>query len=176
MKSKDITKYEALWQITRSSVKGSRILLEYKLIKVRKYFDETNTFDRWERCYNWLEGLERGYRACSNFNAIQLIKSEKAQYILDKPDKSTRFITDDQEEFAKVDEKAIRILWDDLIKTNTNWLDKGYYHKECNDFVDKLLIFITDNNIQIKANQLQILQEKRAESITKTNKHKFLFL
>lgn len=175
MKSKDITKYEALWQIVRSSVKGSRILLEDKLIKVREYFNETKTFDRWERCYNWLEGLERGYRACSNFHAIHLIKLEKAQYTLDKPDKSTRFNTDDWEELMKADEKAIKLLWNDLFKSNINWLNGGYFHKERNEFVDKLLIFILERGIQIKPNQLQTLQEKRAESFTKINKHKFLF-
>ena len=42
-KSKDITKYNADWQIVRSSIKGSKFSLDEKLSKVKSYFDNNRS-------------------------------------------------------------------------------------------------------------------------------------
>ena len=68
-KSKDITKYNADWQIVRSSIKGSKFGLEEKLSKVKNYFNSSKSEDRWERAVNWCEGLIMGYKASKNLDA-----------------------------------------------------------------------------------------------------------
>ena len=79
-KSKDITKYNADWQIVRSSIKGSKFSLDEKLSKVKSYFDNNRSEDRWERCVNWCEGLIMGYKAAKNVDAINRIMEEIESY------------------------------------------------------------------------------------------------
>ena len=75
-KSKDITKYNADWQIVRSSIKGSKFSLEEKLSKVKRYFDNNRSEDRWERCVNWCEGLIMGYKAAKNVDGVIIFDLE----------------------------------------------------------------------------------------------------
>lgn len=141
-KSVGITKYELQWQLLRSSIKGkdnnSEEDLLSKFSQVRIYFEQSKTYDRWERVYNWLEGLHRGFHKKGDF-FLNLVESELVYYKSIEPQKQTSIDCENSLStllFACFGER--KVLWDDLFKTNKNWLEKGYFHKECNDFLDFL--------------------------------------
>jgi hypothetical protein len=172
-KSKDITKYNADWQIVRSSIKGSKFSLEEKLSKVKSYFDNNRSEDRWERCVNWCEGLIMGYKAAKNVNAINRIVEEIESYgvrsLYDKEDSNVNNNTLLRE--YSYDKRLV--LWKDMYKTNTKWLKKGYYHKECNEFMDDMVNVFMRNREDIW--RFDILLELREESKNLENTHKFFF-
>jgi hypothetical protein len=172
-KSKDITKYNADWQIVRSSIKGSKFSLEEKLSKVKKYFDYNRSEDRWERCVNWCEGLIMGYKASKNLDAIDRIIKEIDSYddrsLYNKEDSNVNNNTLLRE--YSYDERLV--LWKDMYRTNTKWLKKGYYHKECNEFMDDMVNIFMKNREDIW--RFDILLEIREESKNLENTHKFFF-
>jgi hypothetical protein len=58
-----ITKYESRWQLLRASIKGKyNDDLSYKFSLVLSYFKEDLSYNRWERVFNWTEGLLRGLK------------------------------------------------------------------------------------------------------------------
>ena len=171
-KSKNITKYNADWQIVRSSIKGSKFSLEEKLYKVWNYFSSNESEDRWERCVNWCEGLIMGYKASKNADAINRIMEEIESY----GDRSlyNREVSEDNNLLLeKYDYSERLLLWKDLYKTNTKWLKKGYYHKECNEFMDDMVNVFMRNREDIW--RFDNLLELREESKNLENTHKFFF-
>jgi len=176
-KSVDVTKYEIDWQILRSSVKGKfNDNLSLKFDKVRSYFEQTYSYDRWERCVNWLEGLEKGMKDdCKKF----LILEEINQYKSIKPIKRESIIINQQKnEIIKYDFQSRYILWKDLFLTNAKWLENGYFHKECNLFIDCLYsVFKNLNEIHLidtKYNLKNLIQ-LRCKCSGIPNKHQFFF-
>jgi len=172
-KSKDITKYNADWQIVRSSIKGSKFGLEEKLSKVKNYFNSNKSEDRWERAVNWCEGLIMGYKASKNLDAIDRIIKEIDSYgdrsLYNKEDSNVNNNTLLRE--YSYDERLV--LWKDMYRTNTKWLKKGYYHKECNEFMDDMVNIFMKNREDIW--RFDILLEIREESKNLENTHKFFF-
>jgi len=172
-KSKDITKYNATWQIVRSSIKGSKSSLEEKLSKVKSYFNDNKSEDRWERAVNWCEGLIMGYKAAKNDVAINRIMEEIESY-------------NDRSLYGREGECRDNVfllegygyserlrLWKDLYKTNTRWLKKGYYHKECNEFMDDMVRVFNLYGEDIW--RYDILLDLREKSKELDNTHKFFF-
>jgi len=172
-KSKDITKYNADWQIVRSSIKGSKFSLDEKLSKVKSYFDNNRSEDRWERCVNWCEGLIMGYKAAKNVDAINRVMEEIESYgdrsLYGKEDSNI----DNKELLLNYSYDERLVLWKDMYKTNTKWLKKGYYHKECNDFMDDMVYIFHHNNEEIW--RYGVLLDLREESESLENTHKFFF-
>ena len=172
-KSKDITKYNADWQIVRSSIKGSKFGLNEKLIKVKDYFNGNKSVDRWERCVNWCEGLIMGYKAAKNFEAIDIILSEIDTYgSRDLYSKENRDINN-KELLVNYSYSERLILWKDMYNTNTKWLKKGYYHNECNVFMDCMIEVFNKNNEEIW--RYDKLIGFRNDSKKIDNTHKFFF-
>ena len=172
-KSKDITKYNADWQIVRSSIKGSKYSLDEKLSKVKNYFNDNQSEDRWERCVNWCEGLIMGYKAAKNFEAIDIILSEIDSY--GSRDLYKKEVVDNNNinllENYSYSERLI--LWKDMYRTNTKWLKKGYYHVECNQFMDCMVEVFRNNGEDIwRYNELISFRE---DSKKIDNTHKFFF-
>ena len=60
-----------------------------------------------------------------------------------------------------------------MYRTNTKWLKKGYYHKECNEFMDDMVNIFMKNREDIW--RFDILLEIREESKNLENTHKFFF-
>jgi len=173
-KSENISKYTIEWQVLRVSLKNKyNDDLVYKLSIVKNYFNKTKSYDRWERVYNWLEGLERGFKTHSKFHEISIIKSELNYYNEHKPDKN--YISNEDNSFKDYDLVILQKLWKDLFKTNKNWLDNGYFHKECNDFIDKLYEYLKNKVIFDDKYSYQCLQALRSKSLFIHNKHKFFF-
>ena len=176
-KTEGITKYEVQWQLIRAGIKGSKTELESKLDQVREYFLETQTYDRYERAFNWLEGLEMGYRGKGRGEAESRIHAEKLWY------KSAAFYgthkldTDQQMDLLmSAAQKDVVNLWKDLFRTNSKWLQKGYYHEECNNFMD----WLWNNRQDIKSDvnykySMDWLVELRKHCSQSENKHKFFF-
>jgi len=172
-KSKDISKYNADWQIVRSSIKGSKFRLEEKLSKVKKYFDYNRSEDRWERCVNWCEGLIMGYKASKNLDAIDRIIEEIESY-------GDRSLYEKENNNIENDILLLEysygerlILWKDMYNTNTKWLKKGYYHKECNEFMNSMVRIFNKFGEDIW--RYNILLDLREESKRLENTHKFFF-
>ncbi len=172
-KSKDITKYNADWQIVRSSIKGSKFSLEEKLSKVKNYFNSNKSEDRWERCVNWCEGLIMGYKAAKNIDAINRIIEEVESYgdrsLYGKEDRNI----DNKELLIGYSYDERLVLWKDMYKTNTKWLKKGYYHEECNKFMDDMVNVFNKRFEDIW--RYDILLELREKSKNLENTHKFFF-
>ncbi len=175
-KSKDITKYNADWQIIRSSIKGSKFSLAEKLSTVKNYFDTNSSVERWERCVNWCEGLMMGYKAAKNFDAIDRIKEEIESYgerSLYSNENCNGLTQDNCSLLERYDYNERLVLWKDLYKTNTKWLKKGYYHKECNEFMDDMVTIFKMYGEDIW--RYDILLDLREESKNLENTHKFFF-
>ncbi len=179
-KTDGITKYEMQWQLIRSSIKGQGTDLESKIQEAYSYFAETHSYDRWERVYNWLEGLQKGYAAAKNLVAINRIKQELESYAYLKETGMVKFydsyeldVEAQAKRLAQASDKAVIVLWKDLFRTNEKWLKKGYYHKECNEFMDMLWqargIDVSDRF------SMKHLQELRGLCGDMDNKHKFFF-
>ena len=172
-KSKNITKYNADWQIVRSSIKGSKFSLEEKLYKVKNYFNSNKSEDRWERCVNWCEGLIMGYKAAKNVDAINRIIEEIESYgdrsLYDKEDNNI----DNKELLIGYSYDERLVLWKDMYKTNTKWLKKGYYHEECNKFMDDMIDVFNKGFEDIW--RYDLLIESREKSKELDNTHKFFF-
>ena len=176
-KSKDITKYNLKWQIVRSQIKGSSVLLDQKLKKVNDYFDSEKTIDAYERVLNYLEGLQLGYKGKVP-DAVDLIQKEIDKYrqmntddLLKEPDGFITF-----KDASKYDFDTRYTLWKDLFLRNKKWLQNGYHQKEINDFMDVLNNLFQQNGEKLDAAySWKKLQELRKEASTKENKHKFFF-
>ena len=179
-KTEGITKYNLEWQLVRSSIKGSKVKLEDKLTAALKYYESTKSYDRWERVYNWLEGLWRGYKAANNLEAMARIADMMDTFdawkdaAVNRGALPTNRIIDAQLLRTAGDNELIG-LWNDLFRTNEGWLKKGYYHVECNEFMD----FMYDRRLQhltIKDRySYEKLNELRHERSQIKNKHKFFF-
>lgn len=176
-KTEGITKYEVQWQLIRAGIKGSKTEIESKLSQVREYFLETQTYDRYERAFNWLEGLEMGYRGKGKDEAESLIHAEKLWYKSAAYYNAHELDAEKQIELLmKAELKDVVNLWKDLFRTNSKWLQKGYYHKECNNFMDWLWNsrqdIMREVNYKYSMDWLAGLREVCSNS---ENKHKFFF-
>jgi len=170
MKSFGVTKYDLKWQVLRASLKGQlNDNLEEKLSFVDSYFIETPSYNRWERVYNWLLGLERGFKASRNEEKIKIIQETLKYYLSVKPNQS--FKEDTYDDFSSYSQDQLMTLWKDLYKTNRQWLIKGYLHKECNQFLDTLAAHLRLLN-SVRFAELLLLRENSKHI---KNTHKFLF-
>lgn len=171
-KSENITKYDLNWQLLRVGVKGKHNdNLQKKFELTNEYLSEFY-YDRWERVYNWAEGLLRGFKASFDFEKqievasyLDNLSQIKYKYIKQEPVYSY--------DLQKYSLSELIYLWKDLFKTNKNWLVKGYFHKECNAFMD--FLFSGFVNVDLGIYSKKNLDQLRVESSFITNKHKFFF-
>lgn len=176
-KSKDITKYNIKWQLLRLSLKGPSISMPNKIKYANRYFDSEKTIDAYERVLNYLEGLQMGYRY-RNPDAANRIQQEIDRYcsmdtqsLLKEPN---GFITfEDASEYSYTDRHN---LWVDLFIRNKKWLERGYFQKEINDFMDVLYkLFTHRKETSTMFYSYEKLKQLRNEAKRKTNTHKFFF-
>lgn len=177
-KSKDITKYEPVWQMVRAKVKGPSTNLDDKLRIVNSYFDQHQTVDAWERVVNWLEGLQMGYRSSGDTEAIERIAVEISNYngrkpSAKEPELTRQGIFDGLKQYSYADRLQ---LWRDLFDRNKKWLVKGYNHSEHNEFMDVMYELFAARKEQIPTSvSKEKLDELRKNSASTTNTHKFFF-
>lgn len=180
-KSKHISKYEVEWQIIRSSIKGGKTSFDEKISRALNYLTDQMTEDRWERVYNWLEGLERGYKAARDDQKISVIKSILGSLDSMKEGGSIglAIALDEKAELKslkKASDKEVITLYRDLCKTNEGWLSKGYFHGECNEFIDYIVSVHNELIVNIKGKYtLSYLKELRLNASEMDNNHKFFF-
>ncbi len=184
-KSENISKYVFEWQLLRANIKGSKVSIEDKITRALAYFQETCSMDRYERVYNWLEGLEKGYAGHKTDNADKaraLIKLAKSGMVLnyeltEKIGVLNRWDGDENLSCDSAGVKELMVLWKDLFRTNERWLKKGYAHKECNDFMDWMLerrFFDIWRSAGDRYNKVR-LDELRMACNKMENTHKFFF-
>jgi hypothetical protein len=175
-KSADITKYDLRWQVLRSSLKGKfNDNLTLKLKKVSDYLNEDKSKDRWERVYNWCEGLLKGIKASASQENLQSLLSymdflDNNKHEYKESEKGLSI----QESFHLYSQIELVLLLKDLFKTNKGWLEKGYFHKECNCFMDQLYEVVEESLIKDSFSKKSLLL-LRAKSLHVTNKHGFFF-
>jgi hypothetical protein len=166
-KSVTISKYEIEWQILRSSLKGKfNDNLELKLEKVFDYYNQTSTLDRWERVVNWLEGFQRAIKDLIKRQRIQ----EEINFYKSLQPKEEKSLTIQEQDFKKYSLKERVDLWKDLFNTNKKWLMNGYFHKECNLFLDSLF---SSFEIEVKPSYQKLLILRGLKP--KINNHNFFF-
>lgn len=163
-KTAGITKYEIHWQILRSSLKGRfNDDLQYKLERVYSYYKDKPSYDRYERVFNWIEGLHRGFKDNYKRDLLMDLASKLDFHDLSKCQESINKDSD----FGVYNINQLQFLWKDLLKTNLSWLNKGYFHNELNTFMDKLSGYIDVDK--------KLLEISREKSKYLKNHHKFFF-
>lgn len=178
-KSENISKYNLSWQLCRVSVKGSKFNCEEKILKVFSYFEEKPSLQRWERVYNFLEGLQRGYKAAKKDREIALIQTHLDCF---KINRVLKMEVEAEDNWNCFKEDSMLILgtklYKDLFKRSEKWLKSGYFHKEQETFIDKLhealinkgwVYSISDRHSMVR------LKELRVNSLLVKNKHSFFF-
>lgn len=178
-KSENITKYSVKWQLLRASIKGGKTSFEVKLDKVLFYLREEGTIDAWERVYNFLEGLQRGYVSSGDDLKINIIEEALQVLKLEK--------TNIKEVLSEVCEIKLLMntsfsdrycLYKDLYLRSKKWLEGGYIHKEQEAFIDKLIdIFNTKSESHLIQSRYEFasLYNLREKASLMKNKHKFFF-
>lgn len=172
MKTAGISKYDIHWQIVRVGLKGKFNTDISRKIKIAiEYFCENPNASRRERVLNWLKGLEKGFKDSYKKNGLrECIQSFSSRSYNEELEPTA----DSPEDFAKYTKSQLYYLYLDLFKTNANWLRNGYFHKECNAFLDKLIVAIGEENI-VKDYSKSKLEELRLKANSIPNTHKFLF-
>ncbi len=138
-KTDGITKYVIRWQLLRSQIKGNKATLDEKIERATDYFEETESYDRWERVYNWMEGLLRGYKSAKDTEKQHYIKSVMRSFHSIKPLIITALEKDEEQEYEylqSLNEKDLVCVWKDNFKRTEEYLKKGYYHEEVNVFMN----------------------------------------
>lgn len=172
MKTTGISKYDIHWQIVRVSLKGKFNTDVSKKIGIAvKYFLENPNKSRRERVLNWLQGLEKGFKDSYVKVSLKVCIDSFSSRPYNEELEPT---ADSPEDFAQYKQSQLYYLYLDLFKTNKNWLEKGYFHKECNAFLDKLIEAIGEENIASQYSKA-ILEKLREQARFKPNTHKFLF-
>ena len=176
-KSKDITKYSVKWQLLRASIKGPSTDVSAKIFKALQYLKEENTIDAWERVYNFLEGLQRGYLSHHDFSSIALVECALGKIKNSKPlNKETA--VEDKAQLSASPFTERYLLYKDLFQRSKKWLIKGYFHKEQEEFIDLLYHHFLEAGelhlIRDSFNYDKLLKLRKGSSLIK-NKHKFLF-
>lgn len=163
--------------MVRSKIKGSNTTLEDKIKAVNAYFGEERTKDAYERVLNYLEGLQLGYKG-KNEDAVDTIETEIIKYRAinnaNLPKETNGFINFEDATRYSFDERYN--LWRDLFLRNEKWLQKGYFQKEINDFMDVLNKIFVKNEEKLKDRySFERLEGLRKEAKEKENTHKFFF-
>lgn len=139
-KSENITKYSVKWQLLRASIKGGKTSFGVKLDKVLFYLREEGAVDAWERVYNFLEGLQRGYISSGDGFKINTIEETLQILKLEKVNvKETLSEVCEIELLMNTSFSDRYCLYKDLYLRSKKWLDGGYIHKEQEAFIDKLI-------------------------------------
>ena len=174
-KTKGVTKYEIEWQILRVALKGSLNESEddllIKINKVFNYFEKDKIYERWERVFNWLEGLLRGYHSKEQV-MIEIVRDKLMEFEYLKPEIILNEKIINSEKILEYGDDLLKLLWVDLFRTNRKWLLKGYFHKECNDFMDLVYNHLEESSLNRK--QKELLALRKASSLIENN-HKFFF-
>lgn len=163
----------------RVTLKGNNDKLERKLERAFSFFRDNQTLDNWERIVNWLEGLIMGFRASKNTVAIARVEEEiqnyKAAYATAREmyHKEENRISTTSEMQPYSYPSRLRLV-QNLFQRNKKWLDKGYYHKELNDFMDNLLETFESTNTTTLLIKVELLA-LRAKAVSIPNTHKFFF-
>jgi hypothetical protein len=137
MKSKDITKYDPAWQMTRVEVKGSNIPVATKLSIVNHFFRQNKTLDNQERILNWLDGLWKGIKRTSNSEIEKLIKDAQILWSAkDLPKEQPKTPEETREILLTYPLSKRLLLWKDLYARTKGW--GSYLHKEQDSFMKVL--------------------------------------
>ena len=136
-KTKEITKYNLNWQITRIKNKQTKDL-NTKLNNIINFYNNNKNYPTWERIYNYLEGLYLGYKDLESKVKIKHCMKYLELY-------KVNVMIDSDILFENVDIKDLKFLYLDLYKRNQKWLKSNYRNKDLNDFLIILYEQINDN-------------------------------
>lgn len=144
MKSKDITKYDPDWQITRVKVKGSNTSIPDKLGIVDFFFRQNRTLDNQERIINWLEGLWKGIKRTATADIEKNINNAHVLWssIKGLPKEQPKTPEEVREILLTYPLSERLLLWKDLFARTKGW--GSYLHKEQDAFMKVLATTIPE--------------------------------
>lgn len=178
-KTAGISKYNLKWQLVRAAIKGNKVKFDDKIELVLDYLGEEESLQAWERVYNYLEGLERGYKSSSDEYKMDVIRGILSQLKTAKENLELKIEEeDDWGCFSDEEVKKIGIkLYKDLFLRSKKWLEGGYIHKEQEAFIDKLHGSLIKAGVDYFGENYKIdaLREMRHNASKLKNKHKFFF-
>ena len=145
-KTHTVTKYNLKWQVTRILNKKEKCV-DDKIRNVIRFYLENKNYHNWERIYNYLEGLDKGY------SKILYYEHDRINYALNWLNSNRSDNMNDSDIlFSDVDVKILIDLYKDLYKRNQKWLDKNYRNVELNDYLEKLFDFLNSKGIELMKN------------------------
>jgi len=138
MKSKDITKYDPAWQMTRVEVKGSNTSIPDKLQIVDDFFRKNRTVDNQERVLNWLDGLWKGIKRTATPEIEENINNARVLWlnIRNLPKEQPKTPEETREILLTYPLSKRLLLWKDLYARTKGW--GSYLHKEQDAFMKVL--------------------------------------
>jgi hypothetical protein len=138
MKSKDITKYDPAWQMTRVEVKGSNTSIPDKLRIVDDFFRKNRTVDNQERVLNWLDGLWKGIKRTATPEIEENINNARVLWlnIRNLPKEQPKTPEETREILLTYPLSKRLLLWKDLYARTKGW--GSYLHKEQDAFMKVL--------------------------------------
>jgi hypothetical protein len=161
-------KYDIHWQVARINAKNASSLDE-KMHSVFGYLDAVKTEDAYDRVLNWLMGIERGYRKHSRENVDRLVQAQEQLKLKKNEYKGTQEVSLD---FSSYSNDVLKSLFNDLKTRSIKWLQKGYWHRDQESFLDALIEELGRRKVSINTTTLYAHRE---ESKVKENTHKFFF-
>lgn len=148
-----VSKYDIRWQFFRVSLKGKSFQDKKNLIIS---FLPYLSFNNKERLRNYIEGC--------------FLSPENESELLSLIEKSPTISSVSSVSFEDYSVEERVLLYRDLFIRNKNWLSKGYLHKEQNEFIDNLSLYVP-----IKYQKSEELISLREKCSKMKNTWKFIY-
>lgn len=169
-KSKNVSKYYTPWQIVRVQAKRLKTP-EEKTELALDYLADNLTYPNYERVYNWVEGLAKGYTG-KNPQAVKYL--EEILEALKLVRKEINRIEDYPEpKLSEYSQDILILLYKDLYRRADEWTKDFYFNEELLKYLELLEQHIRGGII--KPTELFRIRQKIALQLHEKPKHKFLF-
>lgn len=145
-KTKDVTKYNLKWQIVRILNKKEKNI-DVKISNVMNFYCSNKNYNNWERIYNYLEGLYKGYKQNYQYECLKI--NECLEWM--KKNK-TNDMNDSDVNFSDIEDNLLIELYKDLYKRNQKWLSKNYRNSELNLYLEKIYNYLKNKMIILDKN------------------------
>lgn len=138
-----VYKYNVLWQLVRAQNKKEKYL-QNKLQNVMAFLYRYPSAENRERVLNYLEGLALGYRDPILRSTVYHCRDEAYQFKPKQKDIDIPLFT--------VSTDKLLLLYNDLYKRNSEWLNNNYRNLDLNEFLRKLYLELQKRNVEVDKN------------------------
>lgn len=138
-----VYKYNVLWQLVRVYNKKEKYV-QNKLQNVMAFLYRYPSAENRERVLNYLEGLALGYRDPILRSTVYHCRDEAYQFKAKQKDIDIPLFT--------VSTDKLLLLYNDLYKRNSEWLNNNYRNLDLNEFLRKLYLELQKRNVEVDKN------------------------